>query len=184
MLKGMVCFFLWKSLLPSRHISDVLWTPIDRALRIESPSYNENYFGLYDQIKIRIVSSEMCNAPSAMLVDLDLLENYLTSAPAVRLERIKWVLVNGNKALLLGSPLLPLKGSTYWQRGRHYLPEGFDLELFSMEFSVEKKLSDDVASFLFWSEEATFQIIEEKEFISLSRSSFRLTLEKWKVGHG
>lgn len=176
--------FLYKSSLPSMRIPDVLWTPIDRALRIEVPSYNENYFGLKDEIKIMLIPSDMCSLPSAMLVELDVLEKYLNQAPAVRLSRIKWVLVNGNKALLLGSPLLPIKGCTYWNRGRHFLPEGYDLELHSLQSDIDKKLNIDTTQLSFWNEEGTFQLINEDDFVPLSRSSFRLTLEKWKVSHG
>lgn len=176
--------FLWKSLLPSRHIPDVLWTPIDRALRIESPSYNENYFGLKEDIVVKIVPSELYNPPTAMLVELDLLEKYLIDAPAIRLTKIKWTVVNGNSALLLGTPLLPLKGNTYWKSGVHFLPEGFDFELHSLNRSIEKKLSSEDATLLFWSEDGTYQIISADDFASLSRSSFRLTIEKLGVGNG
>lgn len=169
-------FFL-DSFLPERAMPALLWTPIDRAFPLTLPSANLNYFGIPEQITISLVESEIESEAMAMITDLDILASYISTAPAIRLSNIRWTVLDGMKALLLGKPLLPIPGRTYWQRKDMLIPTGFDLELFLIADLIQKRLSPGRINWVFLDEDNTCIQVAKESLMPLSLSSFRLTVE-------
>jgi hypothetical protein len=160
--------------------SDLQWTPLEKAMPLEYPSYNHNYFGLSDKLAVRLVASSNEEETVAMLVSARLLGDYIQTAPAVRLGPLSWVIVD-DQALVLGRPLLPLPGKSYWRRGNHLLPSGLDLELPVLAETLDRELNPDGSSWLMWDENNEYLLIQKMACRPLSISSFRLTIGASKL---
>lgn len=160
--------------------STLLWTPLEKAMPLEHPSYNHNYFGLSERLSIRLVIPEEEQEPIALLVPVQQLGAYIQTAPAVRLEPLLWVIVD-DQALVLGRPLLPLPGKSYWRRGNHLLPAGLDFEWTALAETLGRELDTDGDCWLLWNEEGEYLAIKKDLCRPLSISSFRLTVGASKI---
>lgn len=169
--------YLYKSALPDRNLPSLLWTPVDRALPLRLPSLNHNYFGIDEKIAVRIVPSEKETEAAAMITTLDLLGKYLETAPAIRLKHLKWVMLNRDRALILGNPVLPISGTVFWQRGAHLLPAGSDFDLFLLSEALHQQIDPDRASLIVWQTDSTCFTVDKTDFQSLSLSSFRKSMQ-------
>ncbi|WP_431215286.1 hypothetical protein ACQ86N_11580 [Puia sp. P3] len=154
--------------------SGLLWTPLEKAMPLEYPSYNHNYFGLSEKLPVRLAASSNEEDPVAMLVSARLLGGYIKTAPAVRLEPLSWVIVD-DQALLLGNPLLPLPGKSYWRRGNHLLPAGLDLEWPLLAETLDRQMNPQGDCWLVWEEHGGYLEVKKESFRPLSISSFRLS---------
>jgi hypothetical protein len=153
--------------------STLLWTPLEKTMPLEHPSYNHNYFGLSEKLTIRLVVAAQEQEPEGLMVSLRQLGEYIQTAPAVRLEPLSWVIVD-DQALILGRPLLPLPGKSYWRRGNHLLPAGLDFEWSVLAPTLEREL--DPECWLLWDEEGWWLAVSKDACRPLSISSFRLSI--------
>jgi hypothetical protein len=167
--------FPLNSVLPECIAPALLWTPIDRALKITLPSLNHNFFGLNEGIPLRMISSDQEFEPHAMVVSIALLGNYVETAPAIRLSAIRWVVLNNSEALLIGKPFLPLPGQAYWLRKDMLIPAGYDFEFHILSDVFQKIINPARDRWIVWNTEASYYSIVKEDFQTLSRSSFRLT---------
>ena len=163
------------SLLPEGRLPSVMWTPISRAFPVSRPSLNHNYFGLTKTMEIRLITSENEQESVASLFPVKQLGKYLESAPAIRLKPLKWTLLDKHHALVLGTPLLPVAGVTYWQEGRSLLPAGFKLELHALNEHLTSLAGAEGNDLVLWDPSGNYTLIREDQWEQLSLSSFRLT---------
>jgi len=166
------------SRLPHRTVPALLWSPIDRALVVQLPSFNHNYFGLDQQLFIRLTPTQAEAEATAMITTVDVLAPYVATAPAVRLESIRWALLDTGRVFLLGTPLLPLPGHTLWPRKDLLLPTGLDFELPLLTDAIQKKVSPGRDQWVLWHADHSYSLIAKNAVMPLSRSSFRLTLNQ------
>jgi hypothetical protein len=167
--------YLINSLLPERSIPSVLWTPIERALPIQLPSFNHNYFGIHERAEIRLSQADTESEAAAMIVEIKVLSKYIESAPAIRLENIRWVVIDQSRAILLGKPQLPLPGTILWQRKDMLIPAGYDLELSFLADTIQTHVNPGRDSWIVWSVDGSYFPVSKENFVTLSRSSFRST---------
>jgi MoxR-vWA-beta-propeller ternary system domain bpX2 len=170
--------FFITSTLPERTVPAILWTAIDRAIPVKLPSFNHNYFGLPDKLDIKLVNSEQEEKPVATLVGLTVLKQYIENAPAVRLTKIQWVILNEQNVLLFGVPLLPITGSTYWARQDMLLPAGYDFEFNVLAKTIRDWVNPDGNHWIVWDQNSSYYRIPKNDLVPLSHSSFRLTSAK------
>ncbi len=163
------------SLLPFGNLPDVLWTPISRALPIEKPTYNHNYFGLNSHVKMELQSSELEKQSVALLADLQEFENYVSSAPQFRLQNLRWTII-GEKALVFGTPLLPINGTSFWNTNQFLIPTGYGFN-FPLLQSELNEVINPANDFVLWTTDSKYSIIERKDIEMLSISSLRKTLK-------
>lgn len=163
------------SLLPSRKIPNLLWTPLVRALKIEIGDFNHNYFGLNQSLDIKLISSENEQPAFALLVDFDSANSYISSASSARMKPLSWLSVDSNKALILGNPILPISGKVYWRLANFLLPNGFEFEFAIIEQILETKLQLTQNQIIWWSSENEYLIIEKDNFRPLTIASWKLT---------
>lgn len=163
------------SLLPDSIIPSVLWSPIDRGLQIERPSYNHNFFGLNEKIRMSLVPSDQEQEPVALLTPTAMLHRYIVKAPAVRLKNIRWTRIE-EQSFLLGFPLLPLQGEVYWRRADFLLPVGFDFEFPLLSPVMNKALNKNKDSLVGWTKQNEFFMLDQQALKPLSISSFRLSV--------
>lgn len=169
--------FLLNSLLPECIVPSLLWTSIERALPVKLPSFNHNYFGLKQEVAVRLVPSDHEIKTVASIVKIQALKAYLETAPEVRLRPLKWVLLNSDRALILGSPQLPVSGEVFWQQGRFLIPAGFNFDLVLLADELANRIDRDQDHWIMWNSEITYALIRKTDFMPLSLSSFTLSIQ-------
>lgn len=166
---------LHNSLLPERNIPSLLWTKIDRALPIELPSLNHNFFGIEEQISMQLIASETEAPAIAMVTSVDRLKAYIETAPSIRLQNLKWAVLENNEVFILGQPLLPITGNVFWQRADFIIPVGFDFELSLLVNTLNNVLNTGRKSLIIWNKDSSYFKIGHTDLQRLSLSSFRQT---------
>lgn len=163
------------SLLPQRKMPQgLLWSPFERLLPVTLPPVNYNYFGLQEEVTFPIVKQQAERVAVGLLCSLPDLEKYLITAPAVRLQTLQWIGVD-DKALILGTPLLPIQGTALWSNGVMLYPAGYGPQLPLLEEVVLKAVNPSGHSFLLWDKDGSYIIIKQSECMPLSLGAFRLT---------
>lgn len=163
------------SSLPSMNAPSCLWTPMDRGLPVELPTYNNNFFETEQKIEIKLVQSEMEREAFGMLVSLKTLGEYLESAPHVRTQKLQWMIVDDNKALIVGTPLLPLRGTAYWRIQRFLIPTGFDFDVHSLTPVLNNVLNQYGDKIIVWEPTGGCFAVSVSQLAPLSLSSYRIT---------
>lgn len=167
--------FLLDHNLPERNLPSLLWTSIDRALPVTIPALNHNLFGTPERIQINLAPRNTETDTVAATASFHVLEQYINHAPAMRLDRIRWVLLHG-EALLLGTPPLPIPGNTYWARKDHLIPTGLDFELFILSDLIQRKINPGRDHWILWTASGSYSLVPKANFATLTKSSFRLTM--------
>ncbi|SHH87653.1 hypothetical protein SAMN05421866_4057 [Chryseobacterium oranimense] len=156
----------------------LLWSPIDKALRLTFPASNQNYFGIDEKVKVGLKPGSEEHPAFALLSIISEIKESIPAQPDFKLEKIEWTVIN-DKALFLGTPLLSLPGKAYWTRGGHLLPAGFEFEFKNMSSLLQRQYNKNLDKWLLWNEDGTYLPIKKEDLRPLSVSSFRLT-EKTK----
>ncbi|PWN65030.1 hypothetical protein C1631_020690 [Chryseobacterium phosphatilyticum] len=170
------------ALVPSKKMrTGLLWTPIDKALRLSFPGSNQNYFGIDEKVRINIKESNEEQPVIALLSKISDIKESIAQFPKFKLEKINWTLI-GDNAFFIGTPILSLPGKTYWVKDGHLLPAGFDFEFKNMSIFLRQKYNKDSDGWLMWDESGSYLSIKNSDLRPLSVSSFRLTLKskEWK----
>lgn len=163
------------ALVPSKKMrTALLWMPIDKALRLNFPISNNNYFGISEKVQIRLKESDEEHPVIALLCNIADIKERIAAIPKFRLEKIEWVVI-GDKALFLGTPLLSLPGKTFWLKDNHLLPSGFDFEFKNLSLPLQEKYNKELDGWLLWDEKGNYLSLKKTDFRDLSVSSFRLT---------
>lgn len=169
--------FPLESLLPEGRTPALMWTPIERALPVKFPDLNHNYFGVSEQVEIRLQASDSEQEAIAMMCSTEQLNSYIATAPEVRLGAIRWTLLENNRLLLLGKPLLPVDGETFWLSGKWLLPSGYNLELSFLGELASNLLDLNPGEYALFLQNGTYVRITDSDLVPLSRSSYRMTLQ-------
>ncbi|MEC3876925.1 hypothetical protein [Chryseobacterium salviniae] len=167
--------FRKNALVPSKKVrTALLWTTIDKALRLTLPQSNNNFFGIDEKVKVTLKPSEEEHPAFALLSSVGEMKDFIIAQPFFRLEKISWIMID-DKALFLGNPLLSFPGKTFWESNGHLLPAGFDFEFKNMSSLLQRKYNAALDQWLLWNEDASVTVINKSDFRKLSASSFRLT---------
>jgi hypothetical protein len=171
--KGLL--FRKDALVPSKKVrTALLWTPIDKALRLTFPPSNQNFFGIDEKIEVQLRSSEEEQPAIALLISMAEIKETIIALPKFKLEKLDWIVIN-DKALFLGNPLLGFPGKTYWTKDGHLLPTGFDFEFKNLSSLLQRKYNASQDQWLLWNENGSVLHLNKDDFRKLSVSSFRLT---------
>jgi len=163
------------ALVPSKKMrTALLWSPIDKALKLTFPPSNQNFFGIDEKVGIKLKPSENEQPATALLSSFSEIKAQIIELPKFKLEKIDWIVID-DKALFLGTPLLSFPGKTYWSKNGHLLPTGFDFEFKNVSILLQKKHNEELDKWLVWNEDGSYLSINKNDFRKLSVSSFRLT---------
>lgn len=157
--------------LPIAKLPALLWTPIARALPVEAPDYNHNLFEVSGQITVRLVPHASPQPVTALRTTYDQLHAFVKTSAAARLQGLAWVLTPAGEVLILGNPLPPLPGTTYWAIGNHLLPAGYHFEFPELAIHIERASED----WWLWDNQGTCASLLKTDFRPLSRSSVALS---------
>lgn len=167
--------FRKEALVPSKKMrTALLWTPIDKALRLTFPSFNPNFFGIDEKIEVKLKPSEEEHPATALLCSIKEIREAIITLPKFKLEKTDWIIIN-DYALFIGDPLLSLPGKTFWSKDSHLLPSGYDFEFKNLNSLLQRKYNTGRDQWLLWNENGSLLSLDKEDFRKLSVSSFRLT---------
>jgi hypothetical protein len=167
--------FLYGSLLPEQDIPTLLWTPIERGLPISLPSFNHNFFGINQKLKIQLLASSTEKEIVAIMLKAEVLKDYIETAPAIRLQNLHWVVINRTECLVIGCPTLPIKGNVFWKNGDSLIPAGFDFEWPILSEKINQLVNPIQKDLVVWNTDSTYFLISKESIKPLTISSFRQT---------
>lgn len=167
-------FLLGGNLPEERLKTSLLWAPIYKALPVEAPKYNFNFFGIEERISLQIIPSSDEKSAAAQLVSLEVLDNSIPKMPAVRLKNLSWVIVNTN-AILIGTPLLSIPGKTFWRHGDFLVPTGYDFEFPELSTYFNKNINASGNDMIVMQTDNSFYRIPKEQIKKLTISGYRLS---------
>ncbi len=165
--------FPYNRLLPERDIPEISWKPISQDAALTLPKYNFNYFGLSEKIEVELLPSDQEKPTAALLTTLPDLTAYMTTAPAIRYQHLKWVLINYETVFLLGTPLLPIKGQSLWQNEAAFIPAGYDFEIPVLTRTLTRKLVGAENRIVVWDETGNYFFINQQDLNYLDLAAVR-----------
>ncbi|MCI3939015.1 hypothetical protein MQX03_17605 [Chryseobacterium aahli] len=167
--------FRKNALVPTKRVrTGLLWSPIDKALKLTFPVSNNNFFGIDEKIEVHLKKGENEYPAASLLCSIDDVKDKIIELPKFKLEKLQWMLID-DTVLFLGTPLLGFPGKTFWMKDNHLLPSGFDFEFKNLSSLLHKKYNKDSDKLMVWSENGSYLAINKNDFRKLSVSSFRLT---------
>jgi hypothetical protein len=169
--------FPLNSHLPCGTLKGLLWTPIERALPLAKPAYNNNYFGTSEMVSVKLAAIEQETTASIMVANINSFGRYVENSPAVRLKSISWCILDDDKVMIMGEPLLPIDGKVYWMRQHFIFPAGYDLEFPLLQTQINHLVNPENEYWIIWHEEGTYAQVERHFLERLSIGSFRSTLQ-------
>jgi len=166
------------SLLPETKLpSMLLWSPIEKAFLLETPKINHNFFGIHDRIKPRIIASREEQKTVAVLASINInTKETIKNSASYRLKDITYTIIDTHKILIIGTPLLPIQGESYWLDNNFLFPNGFNLEYPILSASIQKQLNPLDLYYVLWNKNGSYSLILKTDCLPLSISSFRLSL--------
>ncbi|KAA0126185.1 hypothetical protein FY557_18610 [Chryseobacterium sp. SN22] len=163
------------ALVPSKKMrTALLWNPIDKALRLTFPLFNNNFFGIDEKIEVKLKPSEEEHPATALLCSIKEIREAVITLPKFKLEKTDWIVIN-DQALFIGDPLLSLPGKTFWSKDGHLLPAGYDFEFKNLSSLLQRKYNAGRDQWLLWNGNGSVLSLDKEDFRNLSVSSFRLT---------
>lgn len=165
------------SLLPLKKMPNLLWSPIERALTVEIGDYNHNFFGIHQTLLINLVPTQNEKVATILFVKCKEVDSFFQTAPKIRLDALKWCVVEENNALIFGEPMLPIKGKAFWQHGDFILPVGWELAYPILAETIEKKINPLGKYFIWWTSNEHYNLVEKTLLRSLSIASWRQTVK-------
>lgn len=157
--------------------SEQNWMPIQKAFPIEFPKLNHNYFETKIEIEFKLIPSKDNTEGSAMLTNLKTLKNQLEEIANFRMQNLKWTIIDEEYAFMIGKPLLPLQGQSFWNFEGTYLPTGKHFVFPKLHPSFLDKLDLNSGDFVLWIDETNYKILNREHLSSMTRSSVRKSLK-------
>lgn len=158
----------------------LLWTPIEKGLPVEKPLPNPNYFGIDQKVNIRLQTSQAEQEPFALLTSVAQVGQYLLGASSIRLKNLQWTILNEDQALIIGTPLLPIPGQTFWKLQQHLLPTGWHFNYPSLAPHLQAQ-NNPAGLWMLWHQDASYTLIGKRMLVPLRLSSYRLTVSNTTV---
>ena len=162
--------------LPKMVAPTLLWTNLQRGLRLELPPENFNYFGLQQTHRLELVPSADQQPITAVIIDLTLLQVYLHDAPGVRVAGLRWLVLSDAEALVVGTPLLPLPGRDYYQVGCFLVPAGYAFRYSTLVSTYEQALPEARSHLYLIDEDGKLSKVRRADFNYLSKGSLAGTI--------
>lgn len=164
--------------LPERAIPSILWSPIQRALPLKVDNWNHNFFGIDQKIDWQLVEADEPENAVLLKTAKAQLAQFVESALDFRFQHLQWLVSDEEQCWVLGTPLLPLPGETYWQNGQLFLPSGYALSPKLLANHFAKSLLRSESDFAIFDKYGDFFTVKSTYFKPLTRSSFRQTFQK------
>jgi hypothetical protein len=170
--------YLKGNLVPERKMpSGLLWHPIQQALKVDLPSFNENLFEVPGSLNLEFIpSSDEQDIFMSIVMKADLLK-YVDSVPQHFYNELKWCVFGKEQAILLGVKIPSIVSVRYWKYKHLLLPVGYS---FKYEFlkEVVNELHKKAGQNDYWvfNNAGSFFSLPQDPLSQMSRSSVKQTI--------
>ncbi len=165
-----------EKLTPTGRLPALAWQPLVKFIPLEMPTA-----ALPGETPppypLRLVPAAQSQPGAALLTTWAAWQAYAEGAPAVRLRGLRFAASGAGQALLVGTPLPPLPGLEYWQRGPLLLPAGLDVEMPLLAELFVAKTQPPADSLVLFAEAGDWSIIPSDYLVPATRSAVRHTAQ-------
>ena len=164
--------FQKESITPIRKIPVLTWQTIEDFIPIELPTaaLPAKHAPTYH---LKIVPSSNYQVGSLLRLSLDVWRQYAETAPAIRMESLRFALSEDGEVLVMGVPLPALPGEEYWLHGKILLPSGYDFEWPIIAPLFAEKENLDNKALILMDKNCSWQKIELQNFVKATRMGIR-----------
>ena len=167
-------------LTPVSRLQPMRWQPLTAFMPIELPV---SIFpaASVSAISVEVVPSGKEREAAALSTSATAWLAYVSTASEVRLKRLKFAVSDDTKVFIMGTPLPPIEGETYWLHNNIFMPSGFDFALPIVSELIFQKEKLDNQAFLCFNTEGAYHRLEVLDFVLATRSAVRLSLNKFHL---
>lgn len=154
----------------------LLWHPIQQALKVDLPSFNENLFDVTGKLKIEFALSSDEQVMAASIVKVKELNMYVDSVPQHYFNDLSWCVLGKDQAVLLGSKILPMVSQRYWKYKNLLIPVGYDFKYgFLKEVVTNLQYKSNDNNFWVFDVSGTYFSLSKDLLVPMNRSSVKQT---------
>ncbi|MBO9633487.1 MAG: hypothetical protein J7578_10260 [Chitinophagaceae bacterium] len=159
---------------PTDKLPALDWQPLKDYLQVELPM--SSLPGKLDgKIPFQLVPSEDQRKSIALLTSLHQWKQYAASAPAVRLQVLRFAVSENDEVLIMGAPLPPIPGKEYWSIHDLLIPSGLEPAIGIAAKFFADKMNPDRSLYLLFLPDKGWQQLEKTSFLPAKRSGIRLS---------
>lgn len=156
--------------LPTATLPPLSWLPLASLLPITTTKIQENetFFG---HLGFALIPSHKNHPATALRLPFQIFSTWADTAPTPRLAQLTFALSDTQETLVIGSPLPPLPGQTYYQIHQLLIPCGLALP----DFILAQDLATSPDQLLLIDHENTIHTIPRELCLPATRSTIRTT---------
>ncbi len=109
--------------LPSQDVRNLKWFSLSSYLPLTPVMARENE-DFYDHILLTLEDAQAFVEPNALLTSLDVFMEWIERASTLRLRPLRYAVSSEDQVLLMGQPLPPIAGASYYLYDKIFLPSG------------------------------------------------------------
>jgi len=112
---------------PVLELKDLQWQNLEEFITVEQPV--SAMPGQFPQaITVKLIRSSTPEQPTALIIPVKQWDNYLKTAPLIRIQQLQFAVTSDELVFVMGAPLPPLKGETFWRYKNILLPSGYTFD--------------------------------------------------------
>ena len=158
---------------PVGKLQPLMWMPIATFIDIELP-VSAMPARLRSKLTVRLIPANNTREGFALLTKLTTWKAYAETAPASRLEHLKFAAASNGDVVITGTPLPPVQGKEFYKEKDILLPAGYAFEVPIAADILLRKLHRDHSVLMFLASGDWYQI-PAASFVKATRSAVRLT---------
>lgn len=162
---------------PVGKLKELQWIPVAEFIPLELP-VSALPARPEEKHPVQLVRTKHAIQGEALLTSLYVWKAYAHTAPAARLERLRFAVSENKDVLISGSPLPPIPGQEFWRSGTMLLPSGYSFEFPFAAALIENRLNPNKDSQLVFHVSGEWEKILFSSFVPATRSAVRLTMEE------
>lgn len=164
-------------LTPVGRLQPMRWQPLTAFMPVELP-VSILPATTAAAVSVKVVPSEKERDAAALMTSAAAWLAYVSTASEVRLKRLKFAVSGDKKVFIMGSPLPPIEGNTYWLDNHIFMPTGFDFALPIVSELIFQSEKLENQTFLCFDTEGGYARLDVLDFVLATRSAVRLSLQK------
>lgn len=154
------------------------WEPIQHSIKIEIPKVNHNFFGIDKLANFELARTDEVRQTVAQLINITPSNSQaIETAASYRLKNLVYTIINSNQLLIMGTPLLPLRGHGFWKSREMLFPNGYHFKYPALETVVLKALNSTGNHIIVWKQNHSYVLLPKEMFVPLTISSYRKSLK-------
>jgi len=159
---------------PSSRLPLLNWVPLTEYLPVELPVAALPAH-LPTPHLLQLLPTAEVQDSVALKISLEQWQLYAETAPAIRMECLRFALSGAGEVLVMGEPLPPIPGQEYWLQESILLPAGYDFEWAIVAQLLQMRENSEGKYYLVFNHEGNWQKIEKQYFVPATRAGIRLS---------